>query len=58
LLYKYLIDAIPIGAKVSTWGYVSEGGKIALEKVGKGMFIVGTRSVFDRDGKPLNVDVF
>ena len=58
LLYKYLIDAIPTGAKVSTWGYVSEGGKIALKKVGKGMFIVGTRSVFDRDGKPLNVDVF
>lgn len=58
LLYKYLIDAIPTGAKVSTWGEVSEGGQNALNKVGKGMYLIGTRPVVDRRGKPLNVNIY
>ena len=58
LLYKYLISAIPIGAKVSTYGKVSEGGKKALEKVGKNMYIVGTRNVKDRSGNNLVINIF
>jgi hypothetical protein len=41
ILYQELINAIPEGATVSTWGNVSEGGIQALERVGRDMTKIG-----------------
>lgn len=58
ILYEELIKAIPDGAKVSTWGNVSKGGLIALNKVTNGFKKVNERTVKDRDGKELKIGVF
>lgn len=58
ILYQELINAIPEGATVSTWGNVSEGGIRALERVGRDMTKIGQRAVKDREGNPITIPVF
>jgi hypothetical protein len=45
ILFQQLINAIPNGAKVSTWGSLSEDGVRGLNNVGRNMNKVGEREV-------------
>ena len=65
ILYENLYRAIPEGALVSTWGNVSQGGLIALNKlmdeyVGdtKVDNVIGTREVKDREGNIIQIPIF
>lgn len=49
ILYTQLINAIPDGAQVSTWGEISIGGIKALNKIGKNMIKVGERTVTSKE---------
>lgn len=58
-LYKALIQAIPDGATVSTWGEVSIGGVGALDKVGRDLTKVGEREVTSKEtGEKINIPVY
>lgn len=58
ILYDAIIKAIPAGAKVSTYGNISKGGIIALNKVGQNMLKVSKRVIQDRDENPITIPVF
>lgn len=60
ILYQQLINAIPEGGKVSTWGEISKGGIIALNKVGKNMKNVGMRTISldDEAHTPVEIPIF
>ena len=51
ILYEELRKAIPKGAKVSTWGSLSDGGVYALNKLCKGWRKVGERKVTSKNNK-------
>lgn len=44
ILFQQLVNAIPNGAKISTWGSLSEDGVRGLDNVGRNMHKVGERS--------------
>jgi hypothetical protein len=58
LLYKNLYAAIPNGAKVSTWGKVSFGGRFALNRLMENCEVVETRKVNDREGNFIEIPVY
>jgi hypothetical protein len=59
VLYEQLINAIPAGAKVSTWGEISKGGIVGLNKVGSKMSKVGERTIKSKEtGEQVNVPIF
>lgn len=60
ILFQQLLNAIPQGAKFSTYGNISEGGLKALEKLGKTSKKIEVRSegVFDREGNPITIDIY
>lgn len=45
ILFQQLVNAIPNGAKISTWGSLSEDGVRGLDNVGRNMHNIGERSV-------------
>lgn len=59
VLYAQLINAIPDGAQVSTWGEISIGGIKALDKIGKNMIKVGERTVTSKEtGEKVQIPIF
>jgi hypothetical protein len=58
LLFDQLRKLIPDGANVSTWGELSPGGPIALDKVGKDWIKVGDRKVKTKTGEPLTIPIY
>ena len=58
ILYKQLLNALPNGAQLSTWGELSEGGIKALNKLGKNLTKVGERKVKDRKGNSINIPIY
>ena len=67
ILYQQLYNAIPDGAKVSTYGNISDGGLYALNKLmtetifgtpAKNIVEQRNFGVFDRSGKPIEIPVF
>jgi hypothetical protein len=59
VLYEQLINAIPAGAKVSTWGEISKGGIVGLNKVGSKMSKVGERTIKSKEtGEQVNIPIF
>lgn len=58
ILYEQILNALPDGAQLSTWGELSQGGVKALEKLGRNLKQVGEREVKDRQGNPLNIPVY
>ena len=58
ILYKQLLNAIPNGAQLSTWGELSEGGIKALNKLGKNLKKVGERQVKDRQGNSISIPIY
>ena len=67
ILYQQLYNAIPDGAKVSTYGNISNGGLYALNKLmtetifgtpAKNIVEQRNFGVFDRSGKPIEIPVF
>lgn len=59
ILYEELRKAIPNGAKVSTWGSVSDGGVYAINKLCKGWRKVGERKVKSKkDGKEITIPIY
>lgn len=58
ILYKQLLNAIPNGAQLSTWGELSEGGIKALNKLGKNLKKVGERQVKDRQGNSILIPIY
>ena len=58
LLYKNLYAAIPNGAKVSTWGKISFGGRFALSRLMENCEVVETRKVNDREGNFIDIPVY
>ena len=58
ILYKQLLNALPNGAQLSTWGELSEGGIKALNKLGKNLKKVGERQVEDRQGNSILIPIY
>lgn len=58
ILYQQLINAIPDGARVSTWGELSPGGIYALNKIGKHFIKVDKRQVKDKEGNTIYIPVY
>jgi hypothetical protein len=59
LLYDQIIKAIPEGATVSTWGSISKGGIIGLNKIGKDMVKVGERDATSKEtGETIKIPIF
>lgn len=58
ILYKQLLNALPNGAQLSTWGELSEGGIKALNKLGKNLKKVGERQVKDRQGNNISIPIY
>ena len=58
ILYKQLLNALPNGAQLSTWGELSEGGIKALNKLGKNLTKVGEREVKDRKGNKIIIPIY
>ena len=58
ILYKQLLNALPNGAQLSTWGELSEGGIKALNKLGKNLKKVGERQVKDRQGNSISISIY
>lgn len=58
LLYDAILKALPEGARLSTWGEVSDGGVKALSRLGDGLKQVGTRKVKNRQGQDLEIPIF
>lgn len=58
-LYRALIQAIPEGAIVSTWGKVSEGGVGALNKIGESLTKIGEREVTSKEtGEKITIPIY
>ena len=59
ILFKELIKLIPEGAKVSTWGSISDEGIKALDNIGRNMIKVGERTVTNKtDGSKVNIPIY
>ena len=59
ILFKELVKLIPEGAKVSTWGSISDEGIKALDNVGRDMVKVGERTVIKKtDGSKVNIPIY
>lgn len=59
ILFKELVKLIPEGAKVSTWGSISDEGIKALDNVGRNMIKVGERTITKKtDGSKVNIPIY
>lgn len=59
ILFQQIINALPEGAKLSTWGKVSDGGLKALNKLGQSLTrSEETRSAKNRDRLNIRIPVF
>ena len=58
ILYKQILNALPNGAQLSTWGELSKGGIEALNKLGKNLKKVGERQVKDRQGNSISIPIY
>lgn len=60
ILYKQILNALPNGALLSTWGEVSEGGVKALKKLESlgNLEQVGQRTVADRNNNNLIIPIY
>lgn len=59
ILFKELIKLIPEGAKISTWGSISDEGIKALDNVGRDMIKVGERTITKKtDGSKVNIPIY
>ena len=59
ILFKELVKLIPEGAKVSTWGSISDEGIKAINNIGRDMIKVGERTVTKKtDGSRINIPIF
>ena len=59
ILFKELVKLIPEGAKVSTWGSISDEGIKALNNVGRDMIKVGERTITKKtDGSKVNIPIY
>lgn len=59
ILFKELVKLIPEGAKVSTWGSISDEGIKALDNIGRDMIKVGERTVIKKtDGSKVNIPIY
>lgn len=57
-LWNALREAIPEGSYVSTWGYLSDDGVKAVNKVGRGWEKVGLRNVHLKSGEPITIPIW
>ena len=59
ILFKELVKLIPEGAKVSTWGSISDEGIKALDNVGRNMIKVRERTITKKtDGSKVNIPIY
>lgn len=59
ILFKELVKLIPEGAKVSTWGSISDEGIKALDNIGRDMIKVGERTVTKKtNGSKVNIPIY
>lgn len=59
ILFKELVKLIPEGAKVSTWGSISDEGIKAIDNVGRNMIKVGERTITKKtDGSKVNIPIY
>ena len=59
ILFKELVKLIPEGAKVSTWGSISDEGIKALNNVGRNMIKIGERTITKKtDGSKVNIPIY
>lgn len=59
ILFKELVKLIPEGAKVSTWGSISDEGIKALDNVDRNMIKVGERTITKKtDGSKVNIPIY
>jgi uncharacterized membrane protein len=59
ILKEQLLNALPAGAKISTWGSLSKGGVEALNRLGEGMKKVGERqATLKEDGSSITIPIF
>ena len=59
ILFEELVKAIPNGARVSTWGSLSEDGIKGLNNVGRNMVKVGERKVtLKSNGNETNIPIY
>ena len=57
-LFKAIVDAVPEGSKISTWGSLTKGGVIGLNRLTKyGTEIVGERQASDKDGNNITIPI-
>lgn len=58
-LFRAAAAQIPLGDKLSTWGSLTRGGISGLNRFrGLGFDQIGTRTVSDREGNPIEIPVF
>lgn len=58
ILYKQLLNALPNGAQLSTWGELSDGGIKAINKLGETLQKIGERQVKDRKGNSISIPIY
>lgn len=59
ILFKELVKLIPEGAKVSTWGSISDEGIKALDNIGRDMIKVGERTITKKtDDSKVNIPIY
>ena len=59
ILFQQLVNAIPNGAKISTWGSLSEDGIRGIDNVGRNMHKVGERSaLLKSDGSEIKIPIY
>lgn len=59
-LFAKVVDEIPEGANLSTWGSISKGGIHGINRFGKdfGFVKVGERQITDKKMNPVNIPIF
>ena len=59
-LFAKVVDEVPEGANLSTWGSVSKGGIHGINRFGKdfGFVKVGERQITDKKMNPVNIPIF
>lgn len=59
ILFEQLVNAIPNGGQVSTWGSISDDGIRGINNVGRDMTPTGTRSVTRKsDGSTIEIPIY
>lgn len=58
ILYEQILNVLPNGAQLSTWGELSQGGIKALNKLGQNLKKIGERQVKDRQGNNLTIPIY